>query len=949
MTGRVTAQTLTTLYNIGNSDAANPYAGLILSGNTLYGTTYSYYGTVFSINTNGTGFTNLYNFTGGTNGAYPYAGVIASGNTLYGTAYDWGTLALGSVFKVNTDGTDFTNLYNFTGGSDGGYPVAGLLLSGNTLYGTARNGGNDNAGTVFKINIDGTHFASLHSFTGNGDGGSPVAGLILSGNTLYGTTEAGGQSGDGTVFAINTDGTGFTNLYSFTGGNDGANPQAGLILSANTLYGTAPSGGNSGYGTVFAINTDGTGFTNLYSFTGGNDGSAPNAGLLLSGNTLYGTAYGGGSSGNGAIFEVNIDGTGFTSLHNFSATAYGFNSDGAHPGGSLILSDDTLYGTTEDGGVGNAGTVFGISLALAVNTTSLPSGTNGVNYSQTLAAFGGKIPYSWSSPDSMPAGLTLTTNGAISGIPTSSGDFCFTIQVIDASAETATQTVCLTIQDAPQPPVVINYSVAESWSVTIAEDNGETPTFSKTYTGTSTGMLSITNGNYSLIDQLPLGLEGSNLDTAATVYYDGASYSIQGNYYPVSGFDGDYAVVQLGFFVFAVKLPVNNYYIPVLNPFDSEIYSMSGSSLNSLSGSGYETDDDGFTASATSTASLTQIVDTQKPTLSVITPTAGLRVSNAVFTVTGKASDNVGVEDVFYSLNGSAWAIAATVNNWTNWNAGVTLMPGTNVVQAYAMDTSGNLSMTNSVSFQFVETSQLGMRAIGLGTISPNYSNAWLQIGSNYAITSAPASGFVFTNWTVSTNWIDGTTMTGTKLQFMMESNLTLQANFVETNKPTLTITAPAAGKHMTNALATVTGTTSDKWGVSGVWYQLNNGAWNASATTNGWTNWATTVELISGTNTVKAYAQNLGGNVSTNTSVSMVSSNTFMLQLALTNAMPLKTNGLVYSLELSSGLNGHIQVSTNLISWVLLTNFAGTNSTLIFHDPEATNFGHRFYRAVIP
>ena len=104
--------------------------------------------------------------------------------------------------------------------------------------------------------------------------------MILSGNTLYGTASAGGSSGNGTVFAVNTDGTGFTNLHSFTAtsgsqaygtNSDGANPYGGLILSGNTLYGTARYGGSSGNGTVFAVNTDGTGFTNLHSFTATSD------------------------------------------------------------------------------------------------------------------------------------------------------------------------------------------------------------------------------------------------------------------------------------------------------------------------------------------------------------------------------------------------------------------------------------------------------------------------------------------------------------------------------------------------------------------------------------------------------------------------------------------------------------------------------------------------------
>ena len=73
----------------------------------------------------------------------------------------------------------------------------------------------------------------------------------------------------------------------------------------------------------------------------------------------------------------------------------------------------------------------------------------------------------------------------------------------------------------------------------------------------------------------------------------------------------------------------------------------------------------------------------------------------------------------------------------------------------YATDNSGNNSTTSSVSFQYVVTNQLHIRTNGLGTISPtNYSNGWLEIGRNYSITSAPATGFVFTNWTVSTNWI---------------------------------------------------------------------------------------------------------------------------------------------------------------------------------------------------
>ena len=140
----------------------------------------------------------------------------------------------------------------------------------------------------------------------NSEGANPNAGLIISNNTLYGTAAAGGSSGAGTVFAVNTDGTGFRILHTFNGGSDGANPWAGLILSSNTLYGTAYSGGSSGEGTVFAINTDGTSFTNLYSFTGGGDGANPIPGLILSSNTLYGTTEGRGNGGGGTVFSITL-------------------------------------------------------------------------------------------------------------------------------------------------------------------------------------------------------------------------------------------------------------------------------------------------------------------------------------------------------------------------------------------------------------------------------------------------------------------------------------------------------------------------------------------------------------------------------------------------------------------------------------------------------------------
>jgi uncharacterized repeat protein (TIGR03803 family) len=201
------------------------------------------------------------------------------------------------------------------------------VLSGNVLYGTTQLGGTSGAGTIFRINTDGTAFTNLHSFnatvtsrlqhTINGEGANPWAGLLLSGNTFYGTTFDGGTNGTGTVFKINTDGTGFTNLCSFNGVGlssstniGGANPYSSLVLSGSTLYGTANQGGPGG-GTIFAVQTNGTGLTNLYNFGSigaQTNASGPYAGFVLSGNILYGTTTGGGSGLNGTVFTWTLPG-----------------------------------------------------------------------------------------------------------------------------------------------------------------------------------------------------------------------------------------------------------------------------------------------------------------------------------------------------------------------------------------------------------------------------------------------------------------------------------------------------------------------------------------------------------------------------------------------------------------------------------------------------------------
>jgi uncharacterized repeat protein (TIGR03803 family) len=378
---QLVAQTFTPLYHFTRgTDGAAPQAGLVLSGGVLYGTAYSggssSQGTVFKINSNGTGFATLHSFNGSSDGANPSAGLILLSNALYGTTVHRASSNAGCVFKVGVSGAGFTNLYSFTGGTGGANPLAGFILSDTTLYGTAYHS-SPGYGIVFAVNTDGTSFTNLYSFTGAGDGASPQSTLVLSSNALYGTTQSGGLWTAGTVFAVNIDGTGFTTLYGFSGG-DGANPTAGLVLSGNTLYGTTKDGGTQRLGSVFSITTDGAFFNSLYSFTGVTDGANPSAGLIIYGSTLYGTTAYGGVPGNGTVFAINTDGTGFKTLHTFTATTgtFAVNSDGANPLAGLVMSGDVLYGSASAGGKYGAGTLFSLTVPLPPELTILASAPN---------------------------------------------------------------------------------------------------------------------------------------------------------------------------------------------------------------------------------------------------------------------------------------------------------------------------------------------------------------------------------------------------------------------------------------------------------------------------------------------------------------------------------------------------------------------------------------------
>jgi uncharacterized repeat protein (TIGR03803 family) len=398
---RLHAQLVTAQHCFTNSpDGANP-GTLVLAGGALYGTTAnggtSNFGLAFRLGADGTGYSVLYNFSGGTNGATPND-LLLTGDTLFGTTSAGGKSGYGSVFYLGTNGIGCTTIYNFTNLPDAEYPLGGLILGGGTLYGTTAAGGSSGSGTVFKLNTNGTGYAVLRSFTNTPDGATPRAGLVLNGATLYGTTEYGGTYGNGTVFKLNTNGTGYTIIYNFSNAPDAQYPCAGLVISSNQLYGTASYGGSHSGGAIFTLNTNGTSYSVLHHFTGptspaaNSDGAYPKTGLLLNGTQLYGATVAGGSGRYGTVFQLGTNGSDFLILKNFTNAP-----DGVNPQGGLVLNSNTLWGTTYLGGAGGNGMAFSLLLspAITLQPASLTV-TNGNPAACTVAATGaGQLNYQW--------------------------------------------------------------------------------------------------------------------------------------------------------------------------------------------------------------------------------------------------------------------------------------------------------------------------------------------------------------------------------------------------------------------------------------------------------------------------------------------------------------------------------------------------------------------------
>jgi len=297
-------------------------------------------------------YQDLYNFNCTSGGCTP-EGALTQGSdgNLYGTTSSGGLNNLGTIFKVSTAGTGYTVLWNFDSTTNG-TPSGGLTVSSvdGNFYGTT---GGSGIGTLYRFDSSTSTLTPLHQFSST-EGvpqGPPVEDTT---KTLYGVNALGSSPGTAYAFAV------ATNTYELLKGKVPGFPSGPLFLASDgNLYGATSSGGSDEAGAVFRIISGGK-LKTVYSFTGLDDGTSPNAPLVQGKDTqLYGTAYSGGFFNFGTIFKLTLP---TPSLPSTETTLYAFDetsSDPYNPGaGLLAASDGNFYGSTYHGGVDGLGNLF---------------------------------------------------------------------------------------------------------------------------------------------------------------------------------------------------------------------------------------------------------------------------------------------------------------------------------------------------------------------------------------------------------------------------------------------------------------------------------------------------------------------------------------------------------------------------------------------------------------
>jgi len=270
----------------------------------------------------------------------------------------------------------YTILHTFDS-KEGSYLGGPLVISGNYAYGTAQAGGSQDNGTLYRLDLTTGQLSVLYTFGNPATAPTDPQYMILSGSNLYGIAEDGGAGSNGAIYRYDLTSNSMTTLYSFPGNySKGAFPvQTSLTQSGSVLYGVAHYGGSASHGVVFKLDTsNNNAYSVLHNFVG-NEGADPMCKLALAGNFLYGTAQDGGTANLGTLYKVDITTGALSVLHTFT----GGTADGTFPwGNSVLVSGNRLLGMTDRGGAFDQGVLYSYDLSSDQFTVlhSFAGGTN---------------------------------------------------------------------------------------------------------------------------------------------------------------------------------------------------------------------------------------------------------------------------------------------------------------------------------------------------------------------------------------------------------------------------------------------------------------------------------------------------------------------------------------------------------------------------------------------
>ena len=757
----------------------------------------------------------------------------------------------------------------------------------------------------------------------NGDGLAPASRLVLGADgCLYGTTRHGGANGAGSIFRMTTNGN-LSNLYSFqpsfqavTNNSGGTNYETNYDLLPNDLvqgtngsfYGTTRRGGSNFTGTIFEISPSGS-FASLHTFAGESDnasgrvtsadGATPVGALALgSDGNFYGTTQYGGSNGTGTIFRLTPAGA-FTSLYSFGPSGAGIiSTNGAVPNDLVPGSDGAFYGTTQQGGLDNAGTFF--KFTVAGNFTQIYSfdgeapGNNPITPNSTLVQGTGGLFYGTSAYGGSQGG------GSIFVIANTGGaTVLHSFPQLDAGASAA-----LTIG-----------SDGNFYGTTAANGLNDNGTLFRITPSGDFGSYSFSALNTNLDNA-----DGANPFAALTADSAGNLYGSCA----AGGTNGSGVIFQ----VFGPDF-IPPYFFYSTNSPPAATNTLVGSSitLSNLAG-GYAplsyqwlkngtnlTDGGDISGSMTNvlvinpvfprdvgsyallisntwgalTSSVT-VLTVKPPGITISSPAPNAAISSPLFAGTATNaplftnfnSGEVRLTDVIFSITNLFYGSNITglapvtngvggVSNWMITN--VIPFPGTNILSVQSVDESGNISSAAYLTFFYEVPARLTVLTTGSGTGTFTFTNGTkLFIGESYSNTASPSSS-IFSNWVSG-----GVVSYNPTLPFIMQSNLVLTGDFLALKTPAVSITSPAANartnspvfKGTATSSPQLLGVNSNNLRLTNVVYWLTNAAtgsvatgvaaltWGASAS-----NWTITATPPPGTNILAVQSQDISGGLS--------------------------------------------------------------------------------------